>query len=48
MFSSKYSYLIIMVIGLHSVIWFQVFLFNTNNFQTDLFNSEKTGSNTRA
>ena len=38
MVSSNYSYLIV-VIYLHTVIWFQVFLSNTNNFQTDLFNS---------
>ena len=25
------------IICLHTVVWFQVFLSNTNNFQTDLF-----------
>ena len=32
MVSSNCSYLIIIVICLHTVIWFQVFLSNTNNF----------------
>ena len=36
MISSNYSCLIISIC-LHTVIWFQIFLFKTNNFQTDLF-----------
>ena len=35
MVSNNYFYLII--ICLHTVIWFHVFLSNTNDFQTDLF-----------
>ena len=27
----------IIIICLHTVIWFHVFLYNTNNFETDLF-----------
>ena len=34
-FSHKYSYLI--VICVHTVIWFQVFLFNANNLRTIIF-----------
>ena len=33
MVSSDYFYLII-IISLHTVIWFQVFLSNTNNLQS--------------
>ena len=31
------------IICLHTVIWFQVFPSNTNNFQTDLFDPEQSG-----
>ena len=34
MISSKYSYLIIII---YTDIWFQMFLSNTNDFLTDLF-----------
>ena len=34
---SNYSYSIIIIIWWHTLIWFQVFQSNTNNFQTNLF-----------
>ena len=34
---TNYFYLIIKISCLHTVIRYQVFLSNTNNFQTDLF-----------
>ena len=40
MVSNNYSYLIkiimIIIICLHTVMWFQIFLSNTNNVLTDL------------
>ena len=47
MLSSNYSYLIIIIICLHTVIRFQVLLFNAKKFQTDLFDPNRdnqTGS----
>ena len=40
MVSNKYSYLIIIIMCLQKVTRLQVFLSDTNNFQTDLFDLE--------